>query len=76
VDWVFVVMVRRENVAQGETSIHDLGHKQVGSFTLTNPMDTAVVNDNRVYHGVTPVQPVDPSRPAYRDVLVVTLRHE
>ncbi|MDE7548019.1 2OG-Fe dioxygenase family protein [Acetobacter fabarum] len=76
VDWVFVVMVRRENVAQGETSIHDLSHKQIGSFTLTNPMDTAVVNDNRVYHGVTPVQPVDPSRPAYRDVLVVTLRHE
>ena len=76
VDWVFVVMVRRENVAQGETSIHDLSHRQVGSFTLTNPMDTAVVNDNRVYHGVTPVQPVDPNRPAYRDVLVVTLRHE
>ncbi|MBS0965719.1 2OG-Fe dioxygenase family protein [Acetobacter okinawensis] len=76
VDWVFVVMVRRENVARGETSIHDLNHKQVGSFTLTNPMDTAIVNDNRVYHGVTPVQPVDPDRPAYRDVLVVTLRHE
>lgn len=76
VDWVFVVMVRRENVARGETSIHDLSHKQVGSFTLTNPLDTAVVNDNRVYHGVTPVQPVDPNSPAYRDVLVVTLRHE
>ncbi|MFT9067481.1 MAG: 2OG-Fe dioxygenase family protein [Acetobacter syzygii] len=76
VDWVFVVMIRRENVARGETSIHDLGHTQVGSFTLTNPMDTAVVNDNRVYHGVTPVHPVDPNKPAYRDVLVVTLRHE
>lgn len=76
VDWVFVVMVRRENVARGETSIHDLSHRPVGSFTLTDPLDTAVVNDNRVYHGVTPVQPVDPDRPAYRDVLVVTLRHE
>ena len=76
VDWVFVVMVRREIVAQVETSIHDLSHRQVGSFTLTDPMDTAIVNDNRVYHGVTPVQPVDPDRPAYRDVLVVTLRHE
>lgn len=76
VDWVCVMMVRRENIARGETTIHDLNRQTVGSFTLTDPMDTALVNDSRVYHGVTPVQPVDPGRPAYRDVLVVTLRHE
>lgn len=76
VDWVCVVMVCRENIACGETSIHDLNKQRVGSFTLTNPLDTAFVNDSRVYHGVTPVQPVDPTLPAYRDVLVVTLRHE
>lgn len=76
VDWVCVAMVRRENVDCGETSIHDMSRDLVGSFTLTNPLDTAFVNDNRVYHGVTPVVPVDPARPAYRDVLVLTLRHE
>ena len=27
-----------------------------------------------IMHGVTPVQPVDPARPAWRDVLVVTYR--
>jgi hypothetical protein len=43
---------------------------------LTQPLDAALVDDSRVYHGVTAVEPVDPTRPAYRDVLVVTFRRE
>jgi hypothetical protein len=27
-------------------------------------------------HGVTPVQPLDPAEPGYRDVLVVTFRRD
>ncbi|QHC35465.1 2OG-Fe dioxygenase family protein [Komagataeibacter xylinus] len=76
VDWVMVIMVRRENVMSGETSIHDLQRTLLGGFMLDQPLDTAVVNDNRVYHGVTAVRPLDPARPAYRDVLVVTFRHQ
>ena len=34
----------------------------------------ALVDDNRVAHGVTPVAPLDAARPAHRDVLVVTFR--
>ncbi len=74
VDQVLVLLVRRENVRSGETSIHDLAGEKLGSFTLTDPLDSALVDDNRVFHGVTPVQPVEPSRPAFRDVLVVTFR--
>jgi len=76
VDWVLVLMVRRENIASGETTIHDLVKRPLGSFTLTAPLDAALVDDSRVYHGVTPVVPIDPARPAYRDVLVVTFRRE
>jgi len=76
VDWVLVLMVRRENVASGETTIHDLVKRPLGSFTLTAPLDSALVDDSRVYHGVTSVVPLDPARPAYRDVLVVTFRRE
>jgi hypothetical protein len=76
VDWVLVLMVRRENVASGETTIYDLVRRPLGSFTLTAPLDSALVDDSRVYHGVTPVEPLDPARPAYRDVLVVTFRRE
>ncbi len=76
VDWVLVLLIRRENVASGETTIHDAARRQLGSFTLTEPLDAALVDDQRVYHGVTPVLPIDPARPAFRDVLVVTFRHE
>jgi hypothetical protein len=50
--------------------------RPLGSFTLTAPLDSALVDDSRVYHGVTPVVPLDPAAPAYRDVLVVTFRRE
>ncbi len=76
VDWVLVLLVRRENIASGMTTIHDLAKQPLGSFTLTDPLDAALVDDNRVYHGVTPVSPLDPTLPAYRDVLVVTFRRE
>jgi hypothetical protein len=52
-------------------------HKRLlGSFTLSEPLEAALVDDDRVYHGVTPVEPIDPARAAYRDVLVVTFRRE
>jgi len=76
VDWVLVMLVRRQNVASGETSIHDLLKRQLGSFTLRAPLESALVDDDRVYHGVTPVTPIDANAPAFRDVLVATFRRE
>ena len=76
VDWVLVLLVKRDNIASGETSIADLAGRPLGSFTLTDPLDAAVTDDNRVYHGVTPVTPLDPAGPGHRDVLVVTFRRE
>jgi hypothetical protein len=32
-----------------------------------------LLDDARVRHGVSPIQAIDPARPALRDVLVVTL---
>ncbi len=72
VDGVIVLMVRRENVASGTTMVCDLSGCPKGEFTLTDPFDCAIVDDARVMHGVTPVVPLDPTRPAYRDVLVAT----
>jgi hypothetical protein len=37
-------------------------------------MDAALVDDGRVFHGVTGITRLDAARPAFRDVLVVTLR--
>ena len=76
VDYVLVLMVDRENVQSGTTTIHRLDGEALGSFTLTQPLDAALVEDARVLHGVTAVTPFDPSHPAHRDVLVVTFRAE
>jgi hypothetical protein len=74
VDYVLVLLVSRRNIASGVTGIHGLDGTPLGQFTLTEPFDAALVDDSRVAHGVTPVEPIDPSQLAYRDVLVVTFR--
>jgi hypothetical protein len=74
VDYVLVLLVSRTNIISGVTSVHDLTGRELGEFTLTQPFDAALVDDGRVMHGVTPVEPLDPSLPGYRDVLVVTFR--
>ncbi len=74
VDYVLVLLVRRTNIASGTTTIHELDGGLLGSFTLTEPFDAALVDDARCAHGVTAVEAVDPAQPAYRDVLVVTFR--
>jgi len=74
VDYVLVLLIARRNILSGTTTIHDVTGRQLGSFTLTSPLDAALVEDARVCHGVTPVEPIDPLSTAYRDVLVVTFR--
>lgn len=72
VNFVFMMLINRVNVVNGETSIHDRQKRRLTAFTLTNPMDVAIVNDERVMHGVTPIIQLDTEREAYRDVLVIT----
>ena len=74
VDYVLVLLVDRENIESGTTTVHDHPGRQLGSFTLSAALDAALVDDNRVMHGVTAVHPLDPARGAHRDVLVVTFR--
>jgi hypothetical protein len=74
VDYVLVLLIRRRNIVRGETSVHELAGRMLGSFTLTEPFDAALVDDARVMHGVTPVAPLDPAEPGFRDVLVVTFK--
>jgi hypothetical protein len=67
-------MVDRRNIASGTTTIHEADGTLLGSFTLVDAFDAALVDDARVFHGVTPVTVLDPGFPSHRDVLVVTLK--
>jgi hypothetical protein len=74
VDFVLVMMIKRTNIKSGETIMTSADHKPLGQFTLTEPFDAVLLDDHHVFHGVTPVEPLDPALPAHRDVLVVTFR--
>lgn len=75
VDFVIVVMIKRVNIDSGATTIYDLDNKLVGEFMLRDSFDMVLVNDRRVYHGVTPITQLDPDAEAYRDVLVMTFKN-
>ncbi len=74
VEYVLVLLVDRQNIASGTTTIHAADGSLLGSFTLAQAFYAALVDDARVYHGVTAVTPLDPTEPSHRDVLVVTLK--
>ena len=74
VDFVIVVMIKRVNIDSGATTIFNPEHQLVGEFMLRETFDMVLVNDRRVYHGVTPITQLDAGLEAFRDVLVVTFK--
>ena len=60
VDWVLALLVRYENAERGETVVAHVEGQSIGSFK--EPFDSALVNDSRVYHGVTSIHSLDSSR--------------
>ena len=72
VDFVLITMIARTNLVGGETVIEDDNGNRLAQFVLQDALDTAMVDDPRVMHGVTPVAPADPALPSCRDVLVLT----
>jgi hypothetical protein len=74
VDLVAVVFVGRSNVKGGETRVFDARGPQGVRFTLREPWSVLLLDDERVIHESTPIQPVDAGQPSWRDTLVLTFR--
>ncbi|MBX9345547.1 2OG-Fe dioxygenase family protein [Chromobacterium vaccinii] len=74
VHFLMMMMVKRHNLVNGATELFNQEKQPLTSFTLTNPLDIALVNDERVLHGVTPISQLDPSRDGSRDVLLISFR--
>jgi hypothetical protein len=71
VDYIVSMMVQRNNVTGGETCITDAQGKLLCRHTLLAPLDILVSDDAQTMHGVSSISPVDPSKSAWRDVLVI-----
>lgn len=76
VDFVAVFLLARHGIKGGETRVFAADGPDGQRFTLSEPWSLLLLDDERVIHETTPIQPVvsaDHAR-AYRDTLVVTLR--
>lgn len=71
VDYIVSMMVSRCNVEGGESTVTDNEGQVLWQRTLQKPLDILIGQDARTMHAVTPVVPLDPAQPAWRDVLVV-----
>jgi len=72
VDLVLIAMINRANLTGGETLVTNNAGDELARFTLDGLLDTAILDDARVMHGVTPIAPTNTAQPSRRDVLVAT----
>lgn len=66
------LLIGRRNAVGGESTVTDMAGGKILAITLQEPGTLLVGDDRRTLHGVSPIRPRDPSRPAQRDVLVIT----
>lgn len=74
VDFVAVILVSRVGIKGGETRVFEAAGPHGLRFTLDQPFSALLLDDARVIHESTPIQPLDPPREGHRDTLVLTYR--
>lgn len=72
VDFVAILLVGRENVSGGESRIFEAEGRHGERFTLCEPWTLLLLDDQRVIHESTPIQPT--AHGGHRDTLVLTFR--
>ncbi|MGN6512183.1 MAG: 2OG-Fe dioxygenase family protein [Lysobacteraceae bacterium] len=74
VDFVAVFLVARNGIKGGETRVFAADGPDGQRFTLDAPWSVLLLDDARVIHESTPIQPL--AGPGHRDTLVLTYRAE
>jgi hypothetical protein len=72
VDFVALMLIRRRNVRGGETRVFDANGPSGVRFTMEEPWSLLLMDDARVIHETTPIQP--DGEGGVRDTLVLTYR--
>ena len=74
VDLVAVFLIGRQGIKGGETRVFEASGPTGIRFTLTEPWTLMLLDDARMIHETTPIQPLDEHASGTRDTLVVTCR--
>jgi hypothetical protein len=72
VDFVAVILVGRAGIKGGETRVFEAQGASGIRFTMSEPWTLLLLDDERVIHESTPIQPLDTG--GHRDTLVLTFR--
>jgi hypothetical protein len=72
VDLVAVFLIGREGIKGGESRVFEARGPQGQRFTMGEPWTLLLLDDERMIHETTPIQPA--AEHGHRDTLVVTLR--
>ena len=72
VDFVAVLLIDRHGIKGGETRVFEADGPAGLRFTMSEPWTTLLVDDARVIHESTPIQPLEAH--GFRDTLVLTFR--
>jgi hypothetical protein len=75
-DFLTLHLIRRRNISGGESTIYDLERRPIQSYTLLETLDSMILEDPRIMHGVTPVQSADGRKLGVRDLLGVDFLRE
>ncbi|MCK5663204.1 MAG: 2OG-Fe dioxygenase family protein [Thiotrichaceae bacterium] len=75
-DFILIMVLGRHNITGGVNHIYDDGKRLVFGGVLENAGDAVLIDDRKVWHGVSEVYPVNEDQPAYRDVLVLTFHNQ
>ena len=70
-DFVCMHLANRKNAVGGVSTVYDNNRNPLESGTLHQPMDSMIVWDPQVMHGVSPIHPQNPSEQAVRDTLLI-----
>ena len=74
-DFVSIHLINRENIKGGINGIYDNNRELLEDCTLTNNLDSIILWDPKVMHGVTAIYPINTENIAFRDVLLIGFTH-
>ena len=75
-DFVCMHLANRQNTVGGINTVYDNNSRPLISCTLHQPMDSLIVWDPHVMHGVSPMRQLNLDEQAVRDMLLIGYSHD
>ena len=75
-DFILIMLLHRHNITGGVNHIYDKNKNLLFGTVLEELGDCILLDDRKVWHGVSEIHALDTSKIGYRDVLVLTFHQQ